>query len=105
MSRHHRLYNSAAWKRRRKAQLAAEPLCAFHLKRGETVAATIADHIDRHRGDPVLFHTLPLQSLCKPCHDSLKQSQEVRGYSLDAGKDGWPVDAAHPFNRPRPGEG
>lgn len=99
MSKHAHLYNCAAWKRRRAAQLAASPLCAFHLKRGETVAATIADHIERHNGDPARFHSLPLQSLCKACHDSAKQAQEIAGFSKEAGLDGWPVDARHPFNR------
>lgn len=99
MSRFQHLYNSAAWQRRRAAQLAAEPLCKFHLARGVTVAATIADHTERHNGDPARFHSLPLQSLCKACHDSAKQAEELAGFSKEAGADGWPIDARHPFNR------
>jgi hypothetical protein len=102
VSKHYRLYNSAAWKRRRLAQLTGEPLCRFHLRRGETVSATIADHDPPHRGDHQLFFTGPLQSLCKACHDSLKQAQEKTGFSKEAGLDGFPVDPLHPFNRPRP---
>lgn len=102
MSRHRKLYDLAAWKKRRAHQLAIEPLCAFHLARGETVAARIADHKERHNGDIDRFLHGPLQSLCKPCHDSLKQAQEIAGFSKEAGLDGFPVDPAHPFNRPRP---
>ena len=102
MSKFTHLYNSSAWKARRKAQLTAEPLCAFHLKRGQTVAATIADHIERHRGNAHKFHTGPLQSLCKACHDSAKQSEEAHGFSKEAGLDGWPLDPRHAFNRRRP---
>lgn len=102
MSRFARLYNSRAWKRRRLWQLTQEPLCKFHLERGETVAATVADHIDRHNGDPDKFFNGGLQSLCKACHDSAKQRAEKAGFSLEAGLDGWPVDPAHPANRPRP---
>ena len=102
MSQHYKLYNTKAWKRRRAHQLAIEPLCAFHLQRGDAVPATVADHKHRHNGDPALFFGGELQSLCKPCHDSLKQAEEIAGFSKEAGADGWPVDAAHPFNRPRP---
>ena len=101
MSRHYKLYNSVGWKRRRKAQLTGEPLCRFHLRRGETVAATIADHVDRHEGNADKFFQGELQSLCKACHDSLKQAQEKTGFSKEAGLDGWPVDPAHPANRAR----
>ena len=30
--------------------------------------------------------------LCRDCHDSAKRTIEVRGYSLEIGVDGWPVD-------------
>lgn len=102
MSQHYKLYNTVGWKRRRKAQLTAHPLCAFHLKKGQVVAATIADHVDRHNGNPDKFYQGALQSLCKPCHDSAKQAQEKAGFSKEAGLDGWPVDPAHPANRARP---
>ena len=39
----------------------------------------VADHIEPHRGDPVLFWSRAnLQCLCKPCHDSTKQAEEAR---------------------------
>lgn len=69
------------------------------MKRGQTVAATIADHVERHNGDPALFFSIPLQSLCKTCHDSAKQAEELAGFSKEAGLDGWPIDPRHPFNQ------
>ena len=45
MSEHRHLYNTAAWKRAREAQLRAHPLCRMHLELGQTVVATVVDHI------------------------------------------------------------
>lgn len=36
----------------------------------------VADHVEPHRGDPDKFWHGPLQTLCKPCHDSTKQRIE-----------------------------
>ena len=36
--------------------------------------ATIAHHIESHRGDVNLFRCGVLQSLCKKCHDGLTES-------------------------------
>ncbi|MAU22556.1 MAG: HNH endonuclease [Martelella sp.] len=39
----------------------------------------VCDHVRPHRGDQRLFwDDRNLQTLCKPCHDSLKQRQERR---------------------------
>lgn len=102
MSQHKHLYNSARWKRRRTAQLAAQPLCAFHLKLAQTVEASVADHVVPHRGDVDLFFNGQLQSLCKPCHDAHKQAQEhnADGILRGAGHDGAPLDQAHHWHRP-----
>jgi 5-methylcytosine-specific restriction endonuclease McrA len=41
------------------------------------VEAVIVDHIVPHRGDQGLFwDTSNWQSLCKKCHDSVKQKEE-----------------------------
>ena len=40
-----------------------------------------------------------LQSLCKACYDSTKQTEERRGYSREVGTDGFPLDPRHPGNR------
>lgn len=97
MTRHKHLYDSR-WRRRRLAQLRREPLCAFCARRGLTVAASVADHITPHRGDRRLFEG-PLQSLCKPCHDSCKQQQERSGFHRGHGLDGAPLDPQHPWHR------
>ncbi len=86
------------WRKRRARQLAESPLCRLHLEiRGEVVAATIADHIEPHRDDPVLFAG-PLQSLCKECHDSWKQAIEKGGHMAGSDLNGYPLDPSHPWN-------
>ena len=89
-----------AWQRRRAEQLRLHPLCAMCLSfDGRVTPANVADHITPHRGDAALFAG-PLQSLCKPCHDSRKQAIE-RGAPYLKGCDarGYPIDPAHPWNR------
>lgn len=73
------LYKNEAWTKRSKAQLAAEPLCAMCLEKGRTKAASLADHIVRHNGDPALFWSGALQSLCWSCHSRHKQRAERQG--------------------------
>jgi 5-methylcytosine-specific restriction protein A len=92
----HPWYGLGRWKKRRKAQLAAHPLCAFCLQKCLAVPATTADHIVPHNGDRAKFEYGTLQSLCTPCHDSIKHTIEVRGYSTAIGRDGWPTDPRHP---------
>lgn len=58
--------------------------------------ATVVDHVVPHRWDAEVFWSSPLQSLCATHHNSSKQSEEVRGYSLEVGLDGCPVDPKHP---------
>jgi 5-methylcytosine-specific restriction enzyme A len=79
-----RWYSLKAWQVRRRDQLASEPLCRFHLARGETVAATVADHIEPHHDDWDKFIRGALQSLCKRCHDSEKQKAERLEQRLNA---------------------
>lgn len=92
-------YGSKRWKETRLRHLTSEPLCCFCLEVGKITAATVCDHVGRHRGDPEKFWNGPFQSLCKPHHDGTKQQIEVRGYSGDVGDDGWPSDDRHPANR------
>jgi 5-methylcytosine-specific restriction protein A len=96
---YHYLYDSKAWKGRRVAQLSAYPLCAFCERMGKFVSATVADHIEPHKGDDVLFFEGELQSLCKACHDGAKQREENAGFSSAVDVDGYPIDPRHPSNR------
>ena len=66
------------------------------LKDGSINAATIADHIEPHKGDQQKFFFGELQSLCKLHHGSAKKREEARGYSSQIGADGCPVDPRHP---------
>jgi 5-methylcytosine-specific restriction endonuclease McrA len=70
------------------------------MKAGKIEAASVCDHIEPHKGDPGLFwDTSNIQTLCKSCHDSLKQSMEKRGYDKTIELDGWPSDPEHPANK------
>lgn len=43
---------------------------------GDT-AQLVCDHVKPHRGSPLLFwDQANLQTLCKPCHDAIKQREE-----------------------------
>lgn len=90
------------WKKARATFLARNPLCRRHEAKGQTVAASVVDHIIPHRGDMALFwDSENWQALCKPCHDSAKQAEERTGYSAEVGLDGLPVDPNHPWSDPR----
>ena len=66
--------------------------------RGRVTAASVADHVEPHRGDPVKFEG-PLQSLCASCHSSIKQSLERTGRIKGHDRRGNPIDPMHPWNR------
>jgi hypothetical protein len=91
-------YGHARWRRRRRLQLAEFPLCRICLEQqGKVVAAEIVDHVEQHKGDKRKFWTGAIQSLCKACHDKLKQREELHGYHTAIGADGYPLDVRHPF--------
>ena len=71
-----RWYGLAVWAAIRAGQLARQPLCERHLRRGKTVAATVCNHVEPHRGDWEKFIGGPFESLCKACHDSEVQREE-----------------------------
>ncbi len=84
------------WQKARLVHLAEHPLCATHLERGETVAATVVDHIVPHKGDPELFWDPENhQSLCKPCHDA-KTATEDGGFGRAGGRGGESLQVAGP---------
>lgn len=86
---------------RAKHQLQIEPFCVFCLADGKAVVATIADHVEPHRGDWNSFRLGKLQSLCKTHHDSAKRLIELNGYSSTVGLDGLPIDPHHPIYQKR----
>jgi len=90
-------YGRKSWRLRALQQLKDHPLCrlCFEMK-GLVVPAEVADHIEPHHGDWAKFRYSELQSLCRSCHDSSKRVIEARGFSLEIGVDGWPIDPRHP---------
>ena len=84
------LYKTAAWRRRRAEQLAREPLCWMCGAQGVVTAATVADHVTPHRGDPVAFLG-PLRSLCASHHSATKQREENRGGPVGVDVNGYPL--------------
>jgi hypothetical protein len=70
-------YGLRRWRAKSKAQLAAEPLCRMCQAEGVVTAATVADHIEPHRGDPEKFWNGALQSLCEWHHNRAKQREEA----------------------------
>lgn len=73
----HRRGYTKRWQKVRLAWLEDHPLCAECLRKGLTVVATEADHIEPHRGDMAAFWSGELQGLCHTCH-SRKTARERR---------------------------
>lgn len=83
---------TSAWTKARSHYLRKHPLCVYCKRSGRLQAANVVDHIIAHRlkeaidsGDEAritrareLFWDSEnnWQSLCKPCHDSVKQAEE-----------------------------
>jgi 5-methylcytosine-specific restriction enzyme A len=88
------LYGSR-WQHYRLAQLRAEPLCRLCLETtGRPVPATVVDHIERHDGthaDPRFWDPNNFQSLCKPCHDAVKQALDRSGFARGYDARGLPL--------------
>jgi hypothetical protein len=94
-------YKLQRWQRRACHQLKVSPLCAYCLEVGKTRPARVADHITPVAGNWTAMWTAPLQSLCKPCHDTVKAAEERKGYRPGFGVDGAPLDSRHPALQPR----
>lgn len=91
MSQHSHLYKTRQWQARRLVHIKRHPLCAYCLKLGKVTPATVADHIEPHKGDLAKFRG-PLQSLCATCHSSAKAKEERRGKSIAFDALGNPID-------------
>jgi 5-methylcytosine-specific restriction protein A len=71
------LYSTKRWKLRRLHQLRKHPLCAACQQDNVVKAATVAHHVIDHHGDYKIFFSSPLQSLCKSCHDNIREGSHV----------------------------
>ena len=90
------------WQKAREFYLVEHPLCIMCKAEGRTEPATVVDHKVPHRGDMDLFWDQDnWQGLCAPHHNSVKQGEEKRGYSLALDDSGWPLDPRHPSNKRR----
>ena len=76
-----RWYHTPQWKIIRRDLLNRKPYCVFCYEKGIQTQATVADHIEPHRGDYKLFFNLDnLQPLCATCHSGEKKRRERRYY-------------------------
>lgn len=66
------------WRKVRARYLNKHPLCVRCMTNGRYTMATVVDHIQPHRGDPVLMWDEDnFQALCKPCHDWKTRNEDV----------------------------
>lgn len=87
------------WQKARKNFLSQHPLCRMCEREGRVTAATVVDHIEPHRGDPVKFwDENNWMSICKMHHDSHKQRQEKSGRLPGTDVNGFPIDPKHSWN-------
>ena len=90
------------WKNRRAHQLQIEPLCRLCLDRGDVTPATVADHIEPHKGNYNAFVLGPAEEpLCAPAMMVCNRASNAEATRRAIGVDGYPVDRAHPFYRVR----
>lgn len=103
----------AKWRARRQKHLALHPWCALCLRAGRKSPASVVDHIVPARlgqalesGDKgaiaaaraLFFSNSNLQSLCKSCHDRIKQRIEKSGVETGWDTNGNPLDPGHHWN-------
>lgn len=81
---HAHLYRKNRWKLKSERFRAANPLCAYCMKRGRAVPSEVADHKTPHKGDEESFWNGELIALCKACHDSAKKLEEFGKVGFDA---------------------
>ena len=95
-----RLYDTARWRRERRAYLQANPLCRYCEQQGRTELATVVDHKTPHKGDEALFwDKTNWQGLCATDHSAAKQQLEKSGTIRGCDVDGMPLDPGHHWNR------
>jgi 5-methylcytosine-specific restriction enzyme A len=84
------LYSTRRWKQRRLYQLRKDPLCVACLADNVVREARVAHHTIDHRGDYQLFFSSPLISLCKKCHDGIREGSQALSYQRGCDVDGKP---------------
>jgi 5-methylcytosine-specific restriction protein A len=96
----HKWYGQQRWRNMSTLQLKQEPLCRMCLDNGVVTPANVADHIEPHHGNPMMFWFGKLQSLCSTHHSgdkaALERGASVKGFKTDIGLDGYPIDKRHP---------
>ena len=90
------LYQHRRWRRIRRLQLIAHPLCVICEARGRVTEASICDHAQPHNGDINRFWCGPFVSLCVDCHNSAKRRLELGQRVVWFGLDGLPVVELEP---------
>lgn len=98
-------YNTAQWKRLRRAHLSIEPMCRGCKAMGILQAANTVDHVNPiSEGGPAFPGHDGLASYCPSCHGAktargaeagaIKSTKPRKG----CGADGLPIDPAHPWH-------
>jgi 5-methylcytosine-specific restriction endonuclease McrA len=95
-----RLYKTRRWERRSRLNLKLHKyLCQDCLKAGKTEPAILSHHVNEYRESfsEMEFWYGPLTALCKNCHAAHHGYNQSRGFEVDIGSDGFPLDVNHPF--------
>lgn len=95
-SEYSHLYNCQRWRKKRLALLKASPLCVMCQRLGRTSVATVADHVEPHKGDLSKFWFGRLQALCAPCHNGAKKVLETTGKVRGCDANGYPMQGSEP---------
>ena len=92
--RRNRVYRDPLWRHLRAVVLArARNQCE---RCGASGVRLDVDHVVPIAQAPErAFDRANLRALCQRCH-RITDADRQRGYSLDAGADGWPADSRHP---------
>ena len=87
-----KLYDSR-WRKERIHFLQEQPLCRYCAEQGRITPATVVDHIVPHKGNHDLFwDKTNWQPLCKFCHDSVKQREEIHDKRIGCDVNGFPLN-------------
>ena len=91
-------YNNRKWRRRRRYQLAQQPLCERCLDLGLVTPADIVHHTEPHAGDKMKFWWGKVESLCRRHHEEHHGRANTRPW---IGEDGLPLPPEQQAERER----